>query len=108
MNDPEFQKAYEEQNRRDYIANATLGTIVSIPLNLSCSVMDRFMYPELMWPFFRLRVACGILTLLVWIWFRSGVGGCHRRIFGTTWFLGPLLMIFWMIYAVNRHYVSPD
>jgi len=104
MNDPEFLTAYEEQNRRDYIANATFGSIVSIPLNLSCSVMDHFMYPEMLWPFFKLRMMCGILTGLVWAAFKRGY--CPRRVFGVTWFMGPLLMIFYMIYAV-RDPISP-
>ena len=65
------------------------------PLNLSCSVMDYFMYREQMWTFFKLRVACGVLTALVWLWFKKG--GCHRRLFGVTWFMGPLMMILWMI-----------
>jgi signal transduction histidine kinase len=104
MSDPEIQKAYEEQNRRDYISNATLGTIVSIPLNLSCSVMDYFMYPDKTWLFFKLRLCTAILTLMVWAWFKSPNGRCHRRIFGVTWFMGPLLMILWMIYAVDDRY----
>ena len=98
MNDPEFQKAFEEQNQRDYIANARFGSMVSIPLNLSCSVMDYFMYREHTWDFFKLRVACGILTLLVWFGFNKG--WCPRRMFGVTWFLGPLMMIFWMLYLL--------
>ncbi len=104
MNDPEFLKAYEEQNQRDYVANATFGSLVSIPLNLSCSVMDHFMYPDRLWPFLKLRLLCGILTLFVWAAFKRGL--CHRRVFGVTWFMGPLLMIFWMIYAV-RDPISP-
>src|SRR5436190_913740 len=101
MNDLDFHKAYEEQNRRDYIANARFGSIVSIPLNLSCSIMDHFMYPDKMWPFFKLRLACGILTSLIWFWFSRPKGGCPLRVFGVTWFMGPLVMIFWMIYTVN-------
>jgi signal transduction histidine kinase len=104
MNDPEFLRAYREQNQRDYIANATFGSIVSIPLNLSCSVMDHFMYPDKLWPFFKLRLLCGILTLMVFAAFKRGI--CHRRIFGVTWFMGPLMMIFWMIYTV-RDPISP-
>jgi signal transduction histidine kinase len=104
MKSPEFLRAYEEQNERDYVANATFGSIVSIPLNLSCSVMDHFMYPDKLWPFLKLRLLCGLLTLLVWTAFKRGV--CHRRVFGVTWFMGPLLMIFWMIYAV-RDPISP-
>ena len=98
MNNTEFQEAYEEQNKRDYISNATFGSIVSIPLNLSCSVMDHFMYHDQMWAFFKLRVACGILTALVWLWFVKGRG--PRVMFGVTWFMGPLLMILWMIYSL--------
>jgi signal transduction histidine kinase len=98
MKDPEFQEAFEEQNKRDYLANARFGSIVSIPLNLSCSVMDYFMYPEQMGAFFQLRVACGILTALVWFLFNRGL--CPRRVFGITWFMGPLLMILWMIYTI--------
>ena len=55
MNDPEFQKAYEEQNRRDYVANADDGTVVSIPLNLFCSIIDYFMYPDMMSDLFLAR-----------------------------------------------------
>ena len=40
ISDAEIKGSYEEQNRRDYIANATFGSIVSIPLRLSCSFMD--------------------------------------------------------------------
>jgi signal transduction histidine kinase len=99
MTDPASRQAYEEENLRDYIRNATFGSIVSVPLNLSCSVMDYYMYPDKMWDFFKLRVACGILTTLVWLWFKSS-RPCHRRIFGVTWFMGPLMMILWMIYIL--------
>jgi signal transduction histidine kinase len=99
MSDPEIQKAFEEQNSRDYIRSAVFGSIVSIPLNLSCSVMDYYMYPDYMWGFFKLRVLCGLLTALVWVWFKSP-RPCHRRIFGVTWFIGPLMMILWMIYTL--------
>ena len=99
MNNPEILKAYEELNHREYIRNAVFGSIVSIPLNLSCSVMDYYMYPDKMWAFFKLRVLCGLVTALVWAWFKSP-HPCHRRIFGIAWFMGPLMMIFWMLYAL--------
>lgn len=98
MNNPEFEKAYNEQNERDYLANARFGSLVSIPLNLSCSVMDYFMYPGHTWSFLKLRIACGILTSLVWLWCTKAGG--PRVIFGVTWFMGPLMMILWMIYLL--------
>lgn len=105
MNDTDFQKSYEEKNRRDYIAAATLGTVVSIPLQLSCSIMDWFMYHhkdngQLWWTFLKIRIAVASLTALVWFWFHSS-RPCHRRIYGITWFTGPLLMVLWLIYAAN-------
>jgi len=99
MNDPEIHEAYQELNHHEYIRNAVFGSIVSIPLNLSCSVMDFYMYPDKMWDFFKLRVLCGLVTALVWAWFKSP-RPCHRRIFGITWFMGPLMMIFWMLYTL--------
>ncbi len=102
MNHPEIHRAYEEQNARDYIKNATLGTVVSIPLQLSCSIMDHFMVPQYWWTFLKVRVAVAMLTAIVWVWFRTGWPvACHRRIYGITWFTGPLLMVIWMIYYVN-------
>jgi two-component system, sensor histidine kinase PhcS len=107
MNDPEFQRSYNEKNRRDYIAAATLGTVVSIPLQLSCSIMDYFMYygvnndhGRLWWTFLKIRICVASLTALVWLWFNSP-WPCHRRIYGMTWYTGPLLMVLWMIYAAH-------
>jgi signal transduction histidine kinase len=100
MNDPEFQRAYEEQNRRDFIAAATLGTMVCIPLNLFCLIMDHFMYPEKMWPFFIARLCSVIVTGLGWFWFITPLGRAYPR-FGVMWFLSPLIMILWLIYAAN-------
>ena len=103
MSHQAIHSAYEEQNARDYIKNATLGTIVSIPLQLSCSVMDHFMCPHYWWTFLKVRVAVAMLTAIVWAWFRSGWPvSCPRRIYGITWFTGPLLMVLWMIYYVNE------
>ena len=101
MNSPEFQVAYAEQNRRDQIYYSTLATALSIILNLSCSVMDHFMYPDLAGLFFKVRLASVLLLALVWVWFKSPWGNAHHRIFGATWYAIPLAMILWMIYTAN-------
>src|SRR5258708_30331383 len=98
MKSAEFQQAYAEQNRRDYIAAATLGTVVSIPLNLFCSIMDHFMYPDKMWAFFQSRICSVAVTALAWSWFKTRVGRANPR-FEIAWFANPLLMILWMIHA---------
>ncbi|MBC8094222.1 MAG: response regulator, partial [Akkermansiaceae bacterium] len=104
MNDPDFLKAYEEQNGRDYIASAKLGTAVSIPLNLFCSIMDYFMYPDKMWLFFKVRVASVLVVAMAALWFKSRWGKSHHRLFGMTWYMSPLIIILWMIYAANDPY----
>ena len=101
MNSAEFQQAYARQNRQDQIYYSTLATALSIILNLSCSVMDHFMYPELAGLFFKVRLASVLLLALVWIWFKSPWGNAHHRIFGATWYAIPLTMILWMIYVAN-------
>jgi len=106
MNDLDFQKAYEEQNKRDYIARATLGAVLSMTLNLSCSVMDSFMYPQKWWLFFKVRLCSILLVGVTWAWFKISKGALHYRIFGVMWFVSPLIIILWMIYAANES-VSP-
>jgi len=106
VNDPEFQTAYAEQNRRDQITYSTLATVLSIILNLSCSVMDYFKYPDKVWLFFKVRLCSMLLVVLVWIWFRSSLGRKHHRIFGVMWYASPLAIILWMIYDANDP-VSP-
>jgi signal transduction histidine kinase len=101
MNGPDFQKAFEEQNTRDYIASATLGTCVSIPLNLFCSIMDRLMYHDLWSLYFKARVISVSLVALAWIWHKSPLGRSHIRLYGMMWYISPLMMILWMIYAAN-------
>ena len=103
MNEVEFQKAYAEQTRRNYIARATLGTFVSIPLNLFCSFMDHKMYPAHAGDFLMMRVASVFLSLLGWSWLKTAYGREHPR-WSVTWYLSPLLIILWMIYDVNDGY----
>ena len=103
MNEPEFQKAYEEQNRRDYIAAATLGTAVCIPLNLLCPFMDHAMYPDKAALFLKARLISVLVTGLGWLWFKTKIGRAHPR-FGAMWFLSPQLMILWMIYSADDRF----
>ena len=101
MNGPDFQKAFEEQNRRDYLASATLGTCISIPLNLFCSIMDRLMYPDFWGLYFKARLISVSLVAFAWIWHKSPLGRSHLRLYGMVYYMSPLMMILWMIYAAN-------
>jgi two-component system sensor histidine kinase PhcS len=102
----DFQKAYAEQNRRDYIAHATLGQVLSLTLNLACALMDHVMYPDKARVMLMVRLATMGVVALVWLWFLSPLGRKHHRIFGVVWFASPLVMILWLIYYANDP-VSP-
>jgi two-component system sensor histidine kinase PhcS len=100
MNDSEFQLAYEEENRRDYITNATIATVIQIPLNLFCSVMDFVVYPDKWSIFLKARVCSVLLVVLAWVFYKIPRGDSPRRL-GVVWIMSPLVMILWMIYAAN-------
>jgi signal transduction histidine kinase len=63
--------------------------------------MDYFMYEGKWLLFLKVRICSVMLVLLIWAWFRSPMGRSHYRIFGVTWYLSPLVIILWMIYAAN-------
>jgi two-component system sensor histidine kinase PhcS len=100
MNEPNFQKEFAEQNRRDYISAASLGTALCIPLNLLCAFMDHWMYPDRAVLFLKARLISVAVTALGWLWFRTKIGQSHPR-FGVMWFLSPQVMILWMIYMAD-------
>jgi two-component system sensor histidine kinase PhcS len=101
MHGPDFHQAYAEQNRRDQITYSTLATMLSIILNLFCSVMDHYVYPEYWWLFFKARLCSIFVVILVWFWFQSPIGRKHHRIYGVMWYASPLVMILWLIYRAN-------
>jgi two-component system sensor histidine kinase PhcS len=103
MNAAEFQREYEEQNRRDFIAAATLGTAICIPLNLLCLFMDHLMYPDKAPLFVKARIISVLATGLGWLWFKSKIGRAFPR-FEVMWFLSPQVMILWMIYAADDQF----
>jgi signal transduction histidine kinase len=94
----DFHNAYAEQNRRDQIAYSTLATILSMVLNLACSVMDHVAYPQHARLFLEVRLCSIAIVALVWLWFIR-TGRKHHRVFGIMWYASPLAIILWMIYA---------
>jgi two-component system sensor histidine kinase PhcS len=103
MNNPDIQKAYEEQNRRDYITNATLATVIQIPLNLSCSIMDYFMYRDQWLLFFKVRICSVLVVALAWLNFKLRPQNSKRGL-GIFWIISPLLMILWLIHEAKDPY----
>ena len=103
MSDPQFQKAYAEQNRADYITNATIATVIQIPLNLACSFMDHVMYPGQAALFLKVRIGCSLFVALTWLRFKLHCDPARDR-FGIVWIMAPLVMILWLIYMAEDPY----
>ena len=103
MSDPQFQKAYEAQNRADYVTNATIATVIQIPLNLACSFMDFVMYPHEAPLFLKVRIGCALLVSLTWLRFKLHRNPDQEK-FGIVWIMCPLVMILWMVYMAGDPY----
>jgi signal transduction histidine kinase len=67
-------------------------------------VLDYFVYPERIWFFLKLRLACSFLGLLGWGLYHTRLGKRHPQTLGLVLAMLPAFFISWMIYDV----VDPD
>jgi len=101
VNDSEFQRAFDEQERIDRIRSSTLASVLSMILMPLGAVMDYFVHDEDLFELFlKLRLASSCVVGLVWLWFHL-TGKRHHRVFGWAWYMAPTFFIVWMIYAAN-------
>ena len=102
MINTEIKSAYAEYDRRDSISNAKVGCILaSILMPAGSFTMDFFMYREHLWDFFHLRVASGVLTLVVLIALLSKVGEKYYRVLRMAWYWIPMIFIACLIYKAQ-------
>ena len=108
--DPEIQKAYSEYDRQDSIANSKVGCLLAIALMpLGSFTMDYFVYPEHLVPFLELRVASGLLTVIVLGLLMSSWGQKHYRVLRMAWYWIPMIFIACLINAAgdkNSYYYA--
>ncbi|MGA8659170.1 MAG: ATP-binding protein [Chthoniobacterales bacterium] len=71
MRDPALQAQYEQYNRKVRIRNASIASLLVIILMPVGSLLDWFVYPRLLIPFFALRVACSVATAATWLMLQS-------------------------------------
>jgi signal transduction histidine kinase len=63
--------------------------------------LDYFVYPERLWFFFKLRMACSLLGLLGWGLYHTRLGKRHAQTMGLILAMLPAFFISWMIYDVG-------
>lgn len=104
MSNTEIRTAYAVYDRTDSISNAKVGSILaSILMPAGSFTMDFFMYKEkgLLWPFFQLRMASGVLTLLVLaVLFSKYASKCYR-VLRMAWYWIPMIFIACLIYGAQ-------
>jgi signal transduction histidine kinase len=71
MRDLGLQAQYEQYNRQVRIRNARIGSLLVIVLMPIGSLLDWFVYPHLLIPFFALRIACSVATAAAWLMLKS-------------------------------------
>lgn len=104
MSNTEIKSAYAEYDRSDSISNAKVGCILaSILMPAGSFTMDFFMYrhKDLLWPFFQLRMASAVLTLLVLAALFSKHATKHYRVLRMAWYWVPMLFIACLIYGAK-------
>jgi signal transduction histidine kinase len=71
MRDLGLQAQYEQYNRQVRIRNAKIASLLVIILMPIGSLLDWFVYPQLLIPFFALRIACSVATAATWLILKS-------------------------------------
>src|SRR5215469_10786286 len=71
MRDSCLQVQYEQYNRQVQMRNAGIASLLVIVLMPVGSVLDWFVYPQLLVPFFALRIACSAATAAAWLALKS-------------------------------------
>ena len=102
MTNTEIKSAYADYDCRDSISNAKVGCILaSILMPAGSFTMDFFMYKEQLWDFFPLRVASGVLTLLVLIVLHSKSAEKFYRVLRMAWYWIPMIFIACLIFKAE-------
>lgn len=97
--DPHLLEAYQNANRELRIRHAKVGCVLALVLVPAGSSLDYFVYPELLWPIFQIRLLCDLALLPIFALLYTSFGRRHVWTLGTLWALLPTFAICWMIYA---------
>ena len=97
MLDPSLQAKYEQYNRKVRIRNASIASLLVIILMPVGSLLDWFVYPRLLLPFFTLRIACSVATAAAWLMLKSRYRKLLYPFLIRAWYLLPSFSISLMI-----------
>lgn len=90
--------AYEAQQR---LANTKIGCALVVTLMPLGSTADYFVYPEMLWEFFGLRLICSAMALLIWASLFTRRGQHYSQSLGLVVPLLPVLFLAGIIAVSN-------
>ncbi len=97
----EVLKAYTDYERQINIRHLKIGCYLVAALMPIGMGLDYFVYPQKIFYFFILRLACAFLAGVVWIILRTTIAEKIHKILCLTIALLPAFFICWMIYATD-------
>jgi signal transduction histidine kinase len=96
-----LMRAYEKQDTNLRILYSKVGCILSLILVPAGVSLDYMVYPDHLWPLFRIRLLCDVLTLGVLGIHFTRFGRMHPRVLALSWAILPQIVISWMIYTTE-------
>src|SRR5580692_3188526 len=95
-NAQDVRSAFAVYDREVTVNNFKVACALGIVLMPAGFVLDKFMYPSQLLPFFELRVACSVLIGLFLAILLTPFGRNNYRILGVVLFMLPASDIAWM------------
>ncbi|MDB6016198.1 MAG: Integral rane sensor hybrid histidine kinase [Pedosphaera sp.] len=104
--DAEVVQAFRAYEERERIANTKVGCALVVTLMPAGSLLDYFVYPDKLWPFFIIRLLCSASAAVIWFFLYSELGRKSSKWLGVVVPLLPVVFIAGMI-MVKDGFASP-
>lgn len=99
-------EAYRGANRELRVRQSIVGCVLALVLVPAGSSLDWFVYPDLFWRIFEIRMVCDVGIGAILALHFTALGRRHIRPLGIAWVLFPAIAINWMI-AISEGARSP-
>lgn len=98
---PEFQEAFQANERQDRISTVKVGSALVFFLMPAGTFLDRFVYKDKVQEFLYLRLLCSVLVAIFWYLHTTPFGRRHYKYLGLAIPLLPAFFISLMIHVTN-------
>lgn len=99
--DPAIVTAFTADEAGKRIENTKVGCALVVTLMPLGSTVDYLFYPEKLWPFFGLRLACSSIAAIIWALLYTRLGRRYSQWLGLAVPLLPVVFLAWIIAVTN-------